>query len=283
MNTKIEKQSVVSFKNVSFAYKKEHGKVLKNISFDLPVGCSLTIFGTNGSGKSTLGKLIAGLISRFSGKITILGQTLTVENCENIIRNVGIVFQNAESQFIGEDVENDLAFGLENLNTPPNQMLIQITNIARKLSISNILHYEPVNLSGGQKQRVAIASTLVTEPKIIIFDESTSMLGSQDEKQILQIIDQLRKDKKITVIEITHNMERILTSDLVLFLEEGKIVFFGKSQDLLARYEELSSYFSGFDLPFIYQLSQALKKNKIVDQVFLNQKQLATHLWKLKK
>lgn len=268
----------VQLKNVSFTYKNKQKDVLKQLNFQLPFGSSLTIFGTNGSGKTTLGKLLVGLLLHFRGEITILDQVLNNQTHREIICNVGIVFQNADSQFIGEDVENDIVFGLENLNVSPSEMFVRLQNIATKLQLGDILHHQPAQLSAGQKQHVAIASALVTDPKIIIFDESTTVLGTNAKKQILTIINRLKQDPNITVIEITHDTERVLNSDFVLLLKEGEQTFFGKGHDLLLNYPHLFSDAANLELPFIYRLSTALQKTTIIDRVLLDKDQLVTNL-----
>lgn len=275
--------NAISLKNISFAYQKAGTDVLKGVDFTLPLGSSLTIFGVNGSGKSTLGKLIAGLLLHFRGQIVVLNQSISEKNYRDVIDKVGIVFQNADSQFIGEDVENDIVFGLENLNVNPDQMFSRLQSIASRLHIGDILHSEPVNLSAGKKQRVTIASVLITNPKVVIFDESTSMLGTKAKKQILTIIDELKKRDDITVIEITHDTERVLTSDYVLLLKDGKNTFFGKANTLLREHADLFSQSANLELPFIYRLSQSLNQAGLIDQLFLDQEQLAKRLWKLAK
>ncbi len=272
----------ISFENVSFRYKKKTDLILDNISFNVKKGSSLTVIGINGSGKSTIAKIISGLLLHFEGKVTIFDKILTEKNYQSIIKEVGFVFQNPENQFIGEDVENDIAFGLENTNVSPNEMVFKIKNIVQKLGLQSIFNMEPVNLSGGDKQKVAIASVLVTEPKIIIFDEPTSMLDHKAQLEILKIIDLLKKDPSITVIEITHDIERILFADQVLVMKEGKTTFFGDLKNLLLK-RHLILDSSGLELPFIYKLSQNLKKNKIIDQIFLDEKELLNHLWNKKK
>ena len=275
--------NAIELENVNFSYPKQKNIVLKNIDFTLPFGSSLTIFGTNGSGKTTLGKLMVGLLLHFQGKVKVLDQLLTEKNYRNVINEVGIVFQNADSQFIGEDVENDLVFGLENQNVSPDQMLVAVKKIATDLDIVDILNAQPVDLSAGKKQRVAIASVLITKPKIIIFDESTNMLDKKAKEKILTIIDRLKKQKDITVIEITHDTERILTSDFVLLLKDGKQTFFGQGKDLLLKHAHLFSQSSDLHFPFVYRLSQALKNSKVTDKIFLNQNELVNYLCKLKQ
>lgn len=278
MNKQNDFNFAVSFQNVSFAYKKKSDDVIKNVTFQIPKGSSLTIVGINGSGKSTIGKIIAGLLLHFNGQVTLFDQKLTESNYQNLIKHVGLVFQNPESQFIGEDVENDIAFGLENINVAPNLMPMKIKHIVQKLGISPLLNLKPVSLSGGDKQKVAIASVLVTEPKIIIFDEPTSMLDDKSQIEILNIIDQLKQERQVTVIEITHDLERILTSENVLVIKDGEVAFCGKAKDLFTKQGEAILKKSHLELPFIYKLSSALKKAGIIKQIFLNDEQLLQSL-----
>ena len=168
----------VSIKDISFSYRKDY-PVIKNLSLDIETGEYVSILGHNGCGKSTLARILVGLLFSKNGKIEICGQELNAKTVNDIRKKVAIVFQNPDNQFIGATVEDDIAFSLENMNVPREEMLIKVKEYAEKVGMLDFLSKEPGYLSGGQKQRVAIADALVRNPDILILDEATSMLDPQ--------------------------------------------------------------------------------------------------------
>lgn len=198
---------------------------LKNINLHINEGEFLCIIGKNGSGKSTLGKLINGLYSPTNGDVTVYGMnTKNENNILDIRKNVGMVFQNPDNQIVASIVEEDIAFGLENLGVPTDEMRIRVSQVLSDLNLENYRNYSPNKLSGGQKQRLALAGILAMKPKVIIFDEPTAMLDPIGRKELIDAIVKLNKEEKITIVLITHFMEEIVDSDRVVVMNEGEIV-----------------------------------------------------------
>lgn len=250
--------NILEVKNLNASYTGDE-TVVKNVSFHVEKGSYTTILGHNGSGKSTLAKVIMGLLPNFDGQIIINGNELNKENMSLIRRDIAMVFQNPDNQFIGATVEDDIAFGLENNQVPHEQMAAIVHDFAKKVDMDSYLDKEPNLLSGGQKQRVAIAGVLALSPKIIIFDEATSMLDPKGRNEIYQLIGEIRKyNKDLTVISITHDVEEAYLSDYVIIMNHGQICLEGKPSDVLNDSEYLSSI--NLRLPFISQLTRLLKK-----------------------
>lgn len=276
------KQNIVHFKNVNFSYKKNSSyKNLNNISFEILHGEFIVVIGHNGSGKSTLLKLIAGLLGEFEGEVKILDSFFKEKNHRDLLDKIGIIFQNPESQFIKETVDQELAFGLENKMSSNLEMRDQIIDIAKKLKLESILFSNLVELTAAEKQKIAIASTLILKPELILFDEPTSLLDFSSKQEVINMIDEISGFK--TIIEITHNMERILKSDKVLVMKKGKIVFFDKPQKLIELFdvEELEDSKS-FELPFNYKLSLKLFNNNIIKNKIISEEELIKTICQLK-
>ncbi len=250
----------IEVKDLCFGYTEDYD-VIKNVSFEIEKGSYTTFIGHNGSGKSTIAKLLVGLLGKRSGDIFIDGIELNMENLSQIRQRVGIVFQNPDNQFIGATVRDDIAFGLENHNFDPKEMDDIINSFAAQVSMTDYLDSEPTNLSGGQKQRVAIAGILAMSPDILIFDEATSMLDPKGKDEINTLIQNLHKEKQLTIISITHDIEEVAKANQVIVLNKGQIVMQGKPEDILVREKELKSL--SLDIPFAYELSQALRKNGV--------------------
>ena len=250
---------VIEFKNVSFKYDEE--MVVKNVSLSIKKGSYTTIIGHNGSGKSTIAKLMMGLLEKNSGEIYVEGMELNLENLYKIREKLGIVFQNPDNQFIGSTVRDDIAFGLENHCIPHEQMDPLILKFAEKVGMLNYLDSEPTKLSGGQKQRVAIAGVLAMAFDIIIFDEATSMLDPQGKKEINELIDEIHREKNMTIISITHDIEEAVKSDYVIVMDNGKVAMEGKPEDILLKEKQLIDM--KLDIPFTLKLKNELKKQGV--------------------
>lgn len=248
--------SIVEVKNLTFSYGDDI-KALDDVSIKIEEGSYTTIIGHNGSGKSTLAKLLAGLLPITSGEIVIEDRILNLENITAIRQDLGIVFQNPDNQFIGSSVRDDIAFGLENHEVDPSKMDQIIERFASVVDMSEFLDKEPNNLSGGQKQRVAIAGVLAMGPKIIIFDEATSMLDPQGKEEIKKVIYDLHSDQKMTIISITHDIEEALKSDHVIVLEAGRKVLDGDPLSVLSNYDKLFEI--SLDVPFTFKVAKAFK------------------------
>lgn len=253
--------SAVEFKAVSFTYPDTKKAILDQISFKIKRGSWTSLIGHNGSGKSTISKLINGLLlpdSANNSRITVLGMTLNQKTVWDVREKVGIVFQNPDNQFVGATVGDDVAFGLENRAVPREQMVKIVRKVLADVGMLDYIDAEPANLSGGQKQRVAIAGILAVEPKIIILDESTSMLDPKGREQVLKIIKHLKKEKNLTVISITHDIDEANMADDVIVLNDGKILAQGTPTEIFSKTEMLQEI--GLDIPFVQKLINKLNE-----------------------
>lgn len=253
--------SAVEFKDVSFTYPDTKKAILDQISFKIKRGSWTSLIGHNGSGKSTISKLINGLLlpdSANNSRITVLGMTLNQKTVWDVREKVGIVFQNPDNQFVGATVGDDVAFGLENRAVPREQMVKIVRKVLADVGMLDYIDAEPANLSGGQKQRVAIAGILAVEPKIIILDESTSMLDPKGREQVLKIIKHLKKEKNLTVISITHDIDEANMADNVIVLNDGKILAQGTPTEIFSKTEMLQEI--GLDIPFVQKLINKLNE-----------------------
>ena len=214
-------EEIIKVENLCFEY--EPGlQTISNISFQIHKGEYVAILGHNGSGKSTIAKLLIGLLEKKSGEIYIDDYQLNLENLYKIREKVGIIFQNPDNQFIGATVRDDIAFGLENICVPREQMDELINRYSKVVRMENFLDHEPTKLSGGQKQRVAVARALITHPKIILADEPTGALDSKSTDQLLSIFDQIHQSGQ-TILMVTHSSKAASYASRVLFIKDGQI------------------------------------------------------------
>lgn len=229
--------SFISFNNVSYTYSagtENQIKAVKNVSFDIEEGDFVALVGHNGSGKSTLAKLINGLLIPSSGTITVDGDKTTDKNKLYDIRSkVGVVFQNPDNQTVATVIEDDVAFGPENLGLKPNEIRERVDWALKSVDMYEYRESAPFRLSGGQKQRIAIAGVLALRPKAMVLDESTSMLDPMGKKEIMDIIVKLNKEEKMTVIMITHFMDEAVLADKVFVLDDGELILSGGKDVLL--------------------------------------------------
>ena len=250
----------VEVEKLTFSYDQETNAV-EDVTFSIEEGSYTTIIGHNGSGKSTVAKLITGLLEKKSGKVVIDGLELNEDNLYEIRKRVGIVFQNPDNQFIGSTVRDDIAFGLENRCIPQENMDDIINEFAEKVRMTKYLDKEPTRLSGGQKQRVAIAGILAMKPKILIFDEATSMLDPQGKDEIKKVIRNLHKDSTLTIISITHDIEEVIHADYVIALSKGHVAMSGTPQELFADTDQVRKIH--LELPFALRMQEALAREGI--------------------
>lgn len=253
-----KKVPIIELCNVDFSYTPEV-KILKNVSFEIFENEYVCIIGHNGSGKSTISKVLSGLLKPQVGHVKLFGKEIDYTNVRDLHNSIGVVFQNPDNQFVGLTVEDDIAFGLENRKFPSDLMSNVIRLSAKSLGIDHLLEKNSTDLSGGQKQKVAIAGILAINPKIIIFDESTSMLDPSSKNEIKQLMLDLKNEIKKTVISITHDMEEVINADKVIFLDKGIITFIGKPEDLFLKNDNLANLH--LDYPFILKLCHQLKKD----------------------
>ena len=250
-------EKIIEVKHLSFGYDEDI-LTIDDISFQIQKGSYTTILGHNGSGKSTIAKLLMGLLEKKSGGIIVGGISLSEETLSQVRNQMGIVFQNPDNQFIGSTVRDDIAFGLENNCVDPALMDDIINEYAKKVNMYEFLDHEPTKLSGGQKQRVAIAGILAMSPSIIILDEATSMLDPRGKNEINALVHQLNKDKNMTIVSITHDIEEAALSDYVILLSDGHVVDEGKPEDVLMKKDEIERL--SLDIPFAYKVSEGLQK-----------------------
>ena len=271
---------IIEFKNINFSYDQEDELILKNVCFSINEGEYVCLIGHNGSGKSTIAKLLCGLLNYQDGEILINGIKLNDENLEALRKDIGIVFQNPDNQFIGSTVEDDIAFGLENRCIEREKMISLVHDFSKRVGMENFLSKQSEDLSGGQKQRVAIAGILALDLKIIIFDEATSMLDPQGVEEIRKLVfDMRKKDPKLTFISITHDMEEAYLADKVICLKDGEIFLNDTPENVFKHEEELKSI--GLGLPFIVKIKNDLLKHGIrIDENIKNIEDLAGFLCK---
>ncbi|MCI7677163.1 MAG: energy-coupling factor transporter ATPase [Streptococcus orisratti] len=271
----------IDIKDLKFKYDKEQeGYTLNGVSFHVKQGEWLSIIGHNGSGKSTTVRLIDGLLKAESGQIFIEGQELTEENVWDIRHKIGMVFQNPDNQFVGATVEDDVAFGLENKGLPLEEMRKRVKDALDLVGMSKFANREPARLSGGQKQRVAIAGAVALRPRIIILDESTSMLDPEGRLDLIKTMKNIREQYGITVISITHDLDEIALSDRVLVMKEGRVESSSTPRELFARGKDLLTL--GLDIPFTANLIEELRTQGIqIKDDYLTEKELEEQLWEL--
>lgn len=273
-------KSIIDVKNLSFRYKESQEYYdVKDITFHVKRGEWLSIVGHNGSGKSTTVRLIDGLLEAESGEIVIDGQRLTEENVWKIRRQIGMVFQNPDNQFVGATVEDDVAFGLENQGLSRQEMKKRVEEALALVGMLDFKKREPARLSGGQKQRVAIAGVVALRPAILILDEATSMLDPEGRRELIETVKGIRKDYDMTVISITHDLEEVAMSDRVLVMKKGEIESTSSPRELFSR-NDLEQI--GLDDPFANQLKHSLSQNGYdLPENYLTESELEDKLWEL--
>ena len=212
------------FDNVRYTYESTGKEVLKGISFAIESGEWVSIIGHNGSGKSTLAKILIGLLEPTDGSVYLDDLNVVEENLYEVRKHIGIVFQNPDNQFVSTSVEDDIAFGLENIMTPREEMIIKVDECLKAVSMEEYRTVMPSNLSGGQKQRVAIARALSMNPEIMLFDEPTSALDPEMVGEVLNVIKQV-KDTGMTMVIVTHEMQFARdVSTRIVFMNDGVIL-----------------------------------------------------------
>lgn len=242
----------------------------------------ISVIGRNGSGKSTLARLIDGLIEAQSGTVTVDGLEVNEQNVWQIRSQIGVVFQNPDNQFVGANVEDDVAFGLENRQLSHAEMVKRVSESLEAVGMTEFAKHEPSRLSGGQKQRVAIAGILAIRPQIIILDEATSMLDPEGRRELIQLIRHLKDQYHFTVIAITHDIDETVFSDQIIVLDQGKIRMQGRPADVYRNRDQLVDL--GLDLPFVEKLKFKLQENglaELKDDEILDGKEMVAKLWQL--
>ncbi len=231
----------IEFKDVSFSYGEgEFG--IEHLNFEVEEGEFVAVLGHNGSGKSTLARLSDGLLERSGGEIEVFGTPLTDKTVYEIRKNVGVVFQNPDNQTVASIVEDDVAFGAENVGLPREEIEKRIEFALHAVGMENFRTATVARLSGGQKQRVAIAGVLALKPKIVVLDESTAMLDPRGRKEICEVVTRLNREEHITVVMITHFLEEAMLADRAIVMNRGEIVMQGTPREIFSRHDELLTY-----------------------------------------
>ena len=273
-------ENIIEVRNLKYKYDSEsENYTLNDVSFQVKKGEWLSIVGHNGSGKSTTVRLIDGLLEAESGDIIISGDKLTAENVWEKRRQIGMVFQNPDNQFVGATVEDDVAFGLENQGLDYDLMVERVQQALELVGMQDFKEREPARLSGGQKQRVAVAGVVALRPDIIILDEATSMLDPEGRLDLIQIVKKIKDSNQLTVISITHDLDEIALSDRVLVMKEGQVESTATPRELFSR-EDLEEL--GLDQPFVNQVKAALRQSGFpLPDSYLTEKELQDQLWVL--
>ncbi len=273
-------ENIIEVRNLKYKYDSEsENYTLNDVSFQVKKGEWLSIVGHNGSGKSTTVRLIDGLLEAESGDIIISGDKLTAENVWEKRRQIGMVFQNPDNQFVGATVEDDVAFGLENQGLDYNLMVERVQQALELVGMQDFKEREPARLSGGQKQRVAVAGVVALRPDIIILDEATSMLDPEGRLDLIQTVKKIKDSNQLTVISITHDLDEIALSDRVLVMKEGQVESTATPRELFSR-EDLEEL--GLDQPFVNQVKAALCQSGLpLPDSYLTEKELQDQLWVL--
>lgn len=269
----------VELKNVSFKYEDDGATIINDLSMTVEKGQFVAVIGKNAGGKSTLAKLVNGLIAPLSGRVTVLGADTTDEKkLFEIRKSCGIVFQNPDNQMVASIVEDDIAFGPENIGVKREEIAERIDFALKATGTEQFKTQMASKLSGGQKQRVAIAGVLAIKPEILIMDESTSMLDPRGRNEVMSIVKKLN-DEGMTVIIITHYMDEVVDCDKVFVMDGGKITAEGTPEEIFNNQAVLNS--AGLELPISAKIALKLKERGVDVGTPLTKEQLKEALWTL--
>ena len=277
--------SLIEFRNVDFSYlttdddgNENKVQVLKNFNLKIEQGTFVAILGHNGSGKSTVAKLTNGILFADSGSVIVDGiETKDDDTIFKVRRRVGMVFQNPDNQIVSSIVEEDVAFGVENLGIEPEECRKRVDEALKTVDMYEHRLKSPAKLSGGQKQRVAVAGIIAMRPKCIILDEATAMLDPKGRKEVIDTIIKLNKEDGITIVHITHNMDEAVKADRVVVIDDGEIKLDGTPQNVFSNIDLLKSL--QLDVPQSTQLIKSLGIN--TDSTILDAQSCANHLYKI--
>lgn len=244
--------SLIEFHNVSFAYGTEEGgetvDVLENLNLNIEKGDFVAVLGHNGSGKSTIAKLTNGILFPQSGKVLVDGmETKPDDSIYDIRKKVGMVFQNPDNQIVASIVEEDVAFGVENLGIPPEECRRRVDDALKTVGMYELREKAPHKLSGGQKQRVAVAGIIAMRPQCIVLDEPTAMLDPSGRAEVMDTVKRLNREEGITIVLITHYMDEAVQADRVIVMDSGEIKMDDTPKNVFARVEEIKAM--GLDVP----------------------------------
>lgn len=283
---------ILELDNVSFSYKTYRDDALNqvlyipaviDVSFSVEEGEFIALIGHNGSGKSTLAKLFNGLFIPRNGEVKVLDMpTNNSKNHFNIRKNIGLVFQNPDNQMVATIVEDDIAFGPENIGVESKEISGRVDFALSSVGMEDYRKTASYRLSGGQKQRLAIAGVLALNPKILVLDEATAMLDPKGRNEVISVIKKLNKEQKMTVILITHFMEEAAEADRILIMHQGKLVEQGTPYEVFSNYEYLKSI--GLNLPSAAKVSHFLHENGVdLKKEIINAEELVDAIMNYKK
>lgn len=273
-------ESFVRLEHVFYKYEDTEKYAVKDVSISAQKGEWVALVGHNGSGKSTIAKLLTGLLFPEDGLIKIGHFVLSEKNIWEIRRQVGMVFQNPDNQFVGATVQDDVAFGLENHGVPHDTMVERVESALNEVGMQSYALHEPARLSGGQKQRVAIAGVLALQPDVIILDEATSMLDPRGRAEVMETIRIMREQEDITVISITHDLDEVLFADRVIVMNNGEIHSEGTPKEIFEQADAMRAI--GLGVPFIIELQEKLVAGGFeTGSTVLSEGALLDQLWKL--
>ncbi|MCJ0538797.1 energy-coupling factor ABC transporter ATP-binding protein [Enterococcus cecorum] len=272
-------QPIIEMKDLTFRYQEEdQTPALNKVSLNINQGEWIAIIGHNGSGKSTLAKTINGLLLPESGSIKVNGQEINEKTIWEVRRNVGMVFQNPDNQFVGSTVEDDVAFGLENQGVPREEMLVRVRESLEQVRMAEFMRKEPSRLSGGQKQRVAIAGIVALRPNVIILDEATSMLDPEGRLEVIATVKKIKEENNLTVLSITHDIDEAANANRIFVMKKGELIQEGTPEEIFSQDEKLIEL--GLDLPFPERLKSALKARGVdVPEEYMTEEGMVDWLW----
>ncbi|GMQ57997.1 energy-coupling factor transporter ATPase [Vallitalea sediminicola] len=261
---------------------EELNRALDHVDIDINKGEFIAILGHNGSGKSTMAKHLNALLTPSEGTLWVKGMdTKKEDDIWNIRQTAGMVFQNPDNQIIATVVEEDVAFGPENLGIEPKEIRKRVDNALDTVGMTAYSTHSPNKLSGGQKQRIAIAGVLAMKPECIILDEPTAMLDPSGRKEVIETVQELNRNENITIILITHYMEEAIEADKVYVMDEGKMALQGTPDEVFTQVEQMKTL--GLDVPQVTELAYMLRKNNInISANILNVKEMVDALCQLK-
>lgn len=257
-------EKIIEFDNVTYVYDAEDEEAevrekpaLSDVSFSINKGEFVAVLGHNGSGKSTLAKLCNAIFEPTKGKVKVKGMVAdSEEKADEIRRIVGMVFQNPDNQIVATIVEDDVAFGPENLGVEPKEIRRRVDDALKSVNMYEFRHREPHKLSGGQKQRVAIAGVIAMQTECIVLDEPTAMLDPKGREEVMQTVKRLNSELGITIVLVTHFMDEAVQADRVIVVDSGRLVMDGKPKEVFSKVEKLRSY--GLDVPQSTELCHVL-------------------------
>ncbi|OPJ54864.1 energy-coupling factor transporter ATPase [Alkalithermobacter paradoxus] len=254
--------NIIKVEDVVYEYLQEETnlKALDGVNLDIKKGEFVVIIGHNGSGKSTLSKHLNAILKPVHGNVIVAGMnTKDEDKIWQIRQNAGMIFQNPDNQIVGTVVEEDVAFGPENLGINPDEIKKRVETSLKSVNMYEFRNKAPHLLSGGQKQRVAIAGIIAMKPDCIILDEPTAMLDPSGRKEVINTIKKLNKEENITIVHITHFMEEAIDADRIIVMEKGKIVLEGKPKDVFTQVDKLKKL--RLDVPYMTELAYELRKS----------------------